>query len=156
MSTNCDIFGAPGRLGAKPCIALKLPFFSSFISFASLSSIAADETNSQNCIIISIYFIILSKYFQPQSMLTLVPGISCFQIVFGSFRIWRNIYSSRLNNNLQMTVTVAVIHQMFLRHKFVIFSLHIGKFLAPFVFYLFVVTPQSIVVMVYVYTIRVY
>ena len=54
VSTNCDIFGAPGRLGAKPCIALKLPFFSSFISFASSSPIATDETNSQNCIIISI------------------------------------------------------------------------------------------------------
>ena len=47
-----------------------------------------------------------------------------------------------------MTVTV-VIHHIFLRHEFVIFSLLVGKYLVPFVFYLFVVTPQSIVVMVY-------
>lgn len=94
-------------------VALKLPFFPSFISFASSPSIATDETNSQNCIISSVIFIILSKHFQPQTMLTLVPGSSCFQVIFGSFRIWWNVYSSRLNNNLQMTITI-VIHQMFL------------------------------------------
>ena len=38
---------------------------------------------------------------------------------------------------------------VFDRHEFVIFFLLIGKYLAPFFFYLFVVTPQSIVVMAY-------